>query len=355
MRVRLEDVAREAGVSLAAVSRTLRNKRADSFAPDTRKRIHEAAKRLGYRPNFAAQALASGRTHLVSLWTYHPYQAVAVQVMEHLDQQAHDHGYGLLVSDVATHEGASFQPAFSPVASDGLLALDCGPFADMIARVRPSEETPVVSLGTNVLPGTDAVRIDLAAAFTAAVEHLAAQGCRRIAYFSAPPLSAGRAPTSFATPRGAYTTFMAATGLPAEFIEAQPATRAAARKAIVEYIRAKGCPEAVLCRNDDLVIGAYRAICDLGLEVGRDVLLVGCDGQEDTEYFPCPISTIVFPIAEMCRLAWEHLESRIGGADVAIREATFDARLEIRQSSKRESQDETKPRIVRNTRMKRKN
>ena len=78
-------------------------------------------------------SLASGRTHLVSLWTYHPYQAVAVQVMEHLDQQAHDHGYGLLVSDVATHEGASFQPAFSPVASDGLLALDCGPFADMIA------------------------------------------------------------------------------------------------------------------------------------------------------------------------------------------------------------------------------
>src|SRR5258708_2036954 len=131
MPVTLQDVAREAGVSLAAVSRTLRGNGADRFKPATRRRIEQAAKRLGYRPNFAARVLASGRTNLVSLWTYHPYQAVAVQVMEKFDWLAHERGYGLLVSDVATHEGESFAPAFAPVACDGLLGLDCGPFAEM--------------------------------------------------------------------------------------------------------------------------------------------------------------------------------------------------------------------------------
>ncbi len=128
---------------------------------------------------------------------------------------------------------------------------------------------------------------------------------------------------------------MSTAGLSTEFIAVQPPTRAAARQTIVDYIRAQGCPDAILCRNDDLAIGAYRAACDLGLEVGRDLLLVGCDGQEDTEYFPCPVSTIVFPIAEMCRLSWEFLESRMNGTDAPLGETTLEARLEIRQSSQK--------------------
>ena len=66
-----------------------------------------------------------------------------------------------------------------------------------------------------------------------------------------------------------------------------------------------------MCRNDDLAIGAYRGMCDLGISVGKDVLLVGCDGVEETRFMPCPVSTIVLPVRQMCQLAWQFMERRL--------------------------------------------
>jgi LacI family transcriptional regulator len=243
-----------------------------------------------------------------------------------------------VVSDIATRGIAEFDPSTAPVACDGLLALDCGPFAETIARVRPAEDTPVVSLGTNVLPGTDAVRIDLAPAFRAATEHLIAQNCRRIVYASTATTIGRFANLSmtFVRPRDAYFEAMAEAGLAASFLPLENAARSTARQATLDYVREKGCPDAILCRNDDIAIGTYAAACQLGLEVGRDLLIVGCDGQESTEYFPCPLSTIVFPVAEMCRVAWEFMQARLDGKGGELQEVTLDARLEVRQSAIRQ-------------------
>ena len=64
----------------------------------------------------------------------------------------------------------------------------------------------------------------------------------------------------------------AAAGLETELIPMATASRNSAREAAVAHVRANGCPDAFLCRNDDLAIGAYRGMCDLGIRVGEDVL-----------------------------------------------------------------------------------
>ena len=101
-------------------------------------------------------------------------------------------------------------------------------------------------------------------------------------------------------------------GLTDEYIHMETDTRAGSRQTLVDYVGKRGCPDGILCRDDETALGAYRAICDLGLRVGRDVLLVGCDGIQDTQYLECPLSTIVMPVPRMCELAWQFLRQTDG-------------------------------------------
>jgi LacI family transcriptional regulator len=128
---------------------------------------------------------------------------------------------------------------------------------------------------------------------------------------------------------------MLAAGLETELIPLAIASRDSAREATVAHVRVHGCPDAFLCRNDDLAIGTYRAMCDLGKRVGEDVLLVGCDGVEVTRFMPCPVSTIFLPVPQMCRLAWEFMENRLANPAAEIQQATLTAKLEVRESSRR--------------------
>src|SRR5271157_4255941 len=155
MKVTLQDVARAAGVSPATVSRVLAGHAARFYVPSTRQRIKEAAKRLGYRPSFAARALATGRTSLVTLWSYHPYQAFFAAIMEGMQKQAQERGYGLLVADAAVRDTDEYGSNAAVWSCDGILAMDCGEFAQRVLQSRPSKDTPIVSIGTTLVPETD--------------------------------------------------------------------------------------------------------------------------------------------------------------------------------------------------------
>ncbi len=334
MSVTLQDVAQEAGVSLATASRVLAGHKAQFFVPSTRQRIKEAAQKLGYRPNFAARALATGRTSLVTLWSYHPYQAFFATVMEGLQKQAQAHGYGLLVADVAFGDPGESGPNRCLWPSDGILAMDCGQWADRLLRARPSDQTPIVSMGTTIVPETDTVQLDLSHAFRQATEHLAAQGCRRIAYFSVGPENESAVLAQcYRAPRLAYQAALGDLGLAEEYIYLHAETRAASRQTIIDHVHQHGCPDAILCRDDEMAIGTYRAMCDLEIRVGRDVLLVGCDGIQDTQYLECPLSTIVLPVPRMCELAWQFLAKRMADPSAPRQHVVLEASLMLRESS----------------------
>jgi LacI family transcriptional regulator len=345
MSVTLQDVAQAAGVSAATVSRVLSGHKAKLFVPSTRQRIHEAAKRLGYRPSLAARALATGRTALVTLWSYHPYQPFYAMVMESVQKQAREHGYGLLVADVAAGGPGDVGPNAAVWPSDGILAVDCGEYSERVFQASPNANTPVVSMGTVVIPETDVVQLDLSNAFRQATEHLVAEGCRRIAYFSYLPKNEnGVLARCYRAPRNAYRTAIHDAGLEEEYIWMNSDTRAASRRTLVDYVRKHGWPDGILCRDDETAIGAYRAICDLGKRVGRDVLLIGCDGIQDTQYLECPLSTVAAPVERMCELAWEFLANRMANPSAPRQHALVEAALVLRESSQRSTKRARKKR-----------
>ena len=137
----------------------------------------------------------------------------------------------------------------------------------------------------------------------------------------------------FAAPRDAYVAVMHDAGLTPELVPLTDASREFAREAASTHVREHGCPDAFLCRNDDLAIGAYRAMSELGHSVGEDVLLVGCDGIEDTRFMPAAISTIVLPVERMCERVWELMERRLSQPDGEIEVEIMSGTLKIRESS----------------------
>jgi len=234
----------------------------------------------------------------------------------------------------------------SPWSVDGIIAHEAAPaliaqFGDrydadnQAAREmdRPGETVslpvPVVCTGAyNLLEGTDRVQIDLRPGATAAMEHLLGSGRRRIAYLTDDlPNRGGDARHT------AYVAGMQGAGRPREFVATENDSRVCARETVRAYIQAHGCPEALFCHNDDLAIGAYRGLCDLGFKVPQDCALVGCDGIEDTEYLEVPITTIVQPLAEMCSRAWEYLERRIREPDAPVQITVLEPKLVIREST----------------------
>ena len=192
MAASLRQVAEEAAVSQATASRVLSGNGAELFSPDTRRRIEEVARRLGYRPNHTARALATGRTGLMTLWSYPPYSSFFNLVLAEMQRQSQQKGLGLLVADISVRQTAQGFSSSAIWPSDGILALDCGSWATEILDARPSGKTPIVSLGTSCIDNTDSARLDLSGAFTEATNHLISQGCRRIAYMSR--LCAGECP-----------------------------------------------------------------------------------------------------------------------------------------------------------------
>jgi LacI family transcriptional regulator len=176
----------------------------------------------------------------------------------------------------------------------------------------------------------DTVGIDLAGGARAAVQHLLDVGCCRIAYV------AERMPDAGGEARhDSYTRVVERAGQPTEVILTGTQFRADVRRRLRDYLGEHGCPDGLFCTNDEVALGAYRALCDLGIRVPDDVALVGCDGIEDTEYLERPLTTIVQPVDQMCALAWQFLQRRIDDPSLPWQHALLAPQLVIRDSSRR--------------------
>lgn len=182
----IEDVAREAGVSISTVSYALSGKR--SITEDTRRRVLEVAQRLGYAPKAAARALAARRSSIIAVTT--PLHADTDQTAHMafamaVTRAARDHDYDtlLLVHDDAL-EGMRRSAATS--LADGIVVLDVAardPRADLARELA----CPVVFIGLPADPeGLICVDLDFEAATRQALDVLRAAGHRTVGLLAQP-------------------------------------------------------------------------------------------------------------------------------------------------------------------------
>jgi len=327
------DVAKQAEVSGATVSRVLSGRQDLSISSETRRRVLIAAERLGYRPNQSARALVTGRTNLVALWMHQLHTPFHAHVAHLTAFRNRPPAYQILVT--ATESGWIPSPASHGVGAamvDGVIAHECADYVRAFIESHPSSCPPIVGIGAYYVDSTDFVGVDLYAGQVEATRHLYATGFCRIAFL----VNEGSSGSGEARPDG-YNAVMQEAGLVPEYIltPGHDQRRAAARRAVHDHVVSRGHPDGLICLNDDMAIGANRALRELGLKVPEDVCLIGCDGIEDTEYQVPALSTVVQPLSEMCTLAWQYLQARMKDPSIPLQQTVLPARLVIRASSLR--------------------
>ena len=321
-RVTLQDIADVAGVKKMAVSNALNGTR--SVAPATRERIQRIASELNYIPNFAARALAQGRTGIIAILsgpTNEPYYGTIVHLLEqHLSAQ----GFHLLLIR-SPGEARELVNATGHLAVDGAIAVDR---IDLVQEFRPHPTIPCVSISSSPQFAVDNIFVDLSSSVEQAIGLMLDQNRQRIAYLVT---SDGMANES-ETRAGAYRNAMKAAGRLVEIINVTTDDLDELEAKFKAYLEEKGCPDGLLCQNDEVAISAFHVLRELGLAIPDDILLVGCDGQRHLKYFSPPLSTIVQPMEEICKLAWEFLQRRIAEPDLPHQVATVTGRLVVRES-----------------------
>ncbi|MER6158907.1 LacI family DNA-binding transcriptional regulator [Streptomyces sp. NPDC001868] len=266
------DVARLAGVSRATVSYVLNNTSAVRISEPTRRRVHEAAKELGYVPHAAARSLRAGHSRLVLMPTpnvpigplYSQFINEIQWALSRLDYTVVQHGGIGLRGDDAARAWAELRPVAVIVPGVGI-----GPQG--VAVLKRSGAKAVVTLTPEPVEGAHALILDHAGVGHSAGRHLVERGRRRIGVvvpeepgfgvFSLPRLAGVR--------RAVQGTDATVTELPLAYDEA-----AAAR--LARDWRSLGL-DAVFAYNDEYAMLVMRALQDEGIGVPEETAVVGAD------------------------------------------------------------------------------
>jgi LacI family transcriptional regulator, repressor for deo operon, udp, cdd, tsx, nupC, and nupG len=300
----IEDVAAQAGVSMATVSRALRG--LPNVAENTRERVLAVAKTLNYRPDPHASRLAAGRTHAVGMavpWLGRWYFSQIVSGAREAFAAA---GYDLLLFGVGSGEERSrFVHEWGVLDKrvDGLLLVDL--------RLDPAELNAVRLAGTTVVSVGDryedfpSVTVDNRAGAMIAVQHLLNLGHQEIGLIGDTP-----GPLPFSVPsdrRAGWAAALTEAGIePRTDLEASGRfTVEGGHRAMTQILAARKRPTAVFCMSDEMAMGAIKAVRDHGLRVPEDISIVGFDGHELAEVMD--LTTVSQPVAESGRKAGEFL------------------------------------------------
>jgi DNA-binding LacI/PurR family transcriptional regulator len=266
------DVARLAGVSRATVSYVLNNTRSVRISEPTRRRVHEAARELGYVPHAAARSLRAGHSRMVLMPAptfpvgplYSRFLDELQSALGRLDYTVVQHGTVGLQGDEAARAWAELRPVAVLVPGVGL-----GPRG--VAVLKRAGARAVVTLGPDRVDGAHALLADHDIVGQCAGAHLYARGRRRVGVVvpEEPGLEVFSAPRLAGVRQALRGTAATVTELPLAYTE-ESAAELAARW------RESGL-DAVFAYNDEYAMLLMRALQDEGLRVPEDVAVVGAD------------------------------------------------------------------------------
>lgn len=322
------DVARQAGVSIASVSRVLNGQ--GSPRANTRERVMQAVRELGFVPDGAARALSNGLKEVVGVVFRRGEEMLFADEDESLlfmdvinrgvEVEAQRRGFDVLMSSVGwSDDNVLARLGALAGKADGLILHDRMLSAVGIARL--ADIVPIVTLAGSPTPASMNVRCDNEAGMRALVRHLAVDhGYSSIAYLSGRPDS----PDNIARAR----VFKAeATSAGAEIrlgASWQGNYMAEGGASVIESLLDAGTPlpRAIVCANDQTAIGVMHALARRGIRVPKDVAVTGFDDVPVARHLHPPLTTVRQPMQEMGARAFDVLYSRIstgkGEPDVVL-------------------------------------
>ncbi len=309
MPVTMMDIAKDLKVSVVTVSKVLRNQGRISEA--TRKRVLSHAKKLNYQMNWVARSLVTRRTYTIGLLLpefAHPFFA---EIARAVANSVRPHGYHVLIASFEEDPELEASEVGSLLARqvDGLIIASAQPSrqAEMFKRVA-ERKTPYVLIDRPIR-GLRAcfVGADNRAIGRMATEHLIACGCRCIAHLRGPEVGIANERLE------GYGRALRSAGLrhDARYVIDAGHTDATGYEGMRKLLDLKPPPDGVFCYNDLVAIGAMRAIREAGLELPRDVAVVGAGNVHYNDALSVPLTSVDQGTCKIGTLAAELLLARI--------------------------------------------
>lgn len=326
--MKMKNVAKLANVSIATVSRVFTG--SDTVADETRKKVMKVIKELDYHPNVLARQLRRMKTKTIVVVVPDITNTFFSQVLRGIEVIARGNGYRVLLGDTENNIAIErkYLKALYEKYADGLILLTARMERDRIESL--AEKYPVV-LACEYLKGSNipTVSIDNINAARRATEHLIKLGHKRIAHITGPMnvvLSRDRL-------KG-YKQTMKTYGVEIDplLINEGDFYYKTGYDLMLKLMSIDNPPTAIFAANDEMAIGAIKAIQSQGLKVPEDIAIVGFDNIEMSAFFSPSLTTIGQPTYKIGEKAMNLLLNLFRGKKLKKNQFVLDTKLIVRES-----------------------
>jgi DNA-binding LacI/PurR family transcriptional regulator len=329
-RITLDDVAQLAGVSSQTVSRVVNNHR--YVSEDTRRRVMDAIRKLDYRPNRAARNLVTRRSCMLGIITFGLHHFGPAQMVNNVERTAKERGYGVNFSTINTMAPDEIHAAIENLggrAVDGLVLVTPTVGVSYEALVRICGDIPFVQIDTELGAQVPSVVIDQRHGSHLVAQHLINLGHSQICEISGPLDWFG----AQARHESWQETLLAAGLEPGLSVAGDWTARGgyeAGRRLLDHRVRFTG----LVVANDQMALGAIRALREQGWRVPEDVSVVGFDDIPEAAFFDPPLTTVRQNFAALGEQSVDYLVALIDNPETPIHQRVLYTRLIERQSAR---------------------
>jgi len=301
MTVTIYDVAREAGVSMATVSRVVNNN--PNVKPQTRKKVYEAIERLGYRPNAVARGLASKKTTTVGVVIPDISDSIVAEVARGIEDIANMYHYNIILCNADRRKDKEIRVINTLLEKqvDGLLFMGGMVTEEHIQAFRTSS-VPVVLCATSdenqIVPSVD---IDHQSAAKDAVQALIARGHRKIAMISGTLEDLTHNYMRYQGYRKALEE--AGIAFNEDYVRIGNNRYESGIEVMNYFLQLEDRPTAILAVNDEMAIGAIHTVLDNGLSVPDDISVIGIDNVRIASMVRPRLTTVAQPMYDIGAVA----------------------------------------------------
>jgi DNA-binding LacI/PurR family transcriptional regulator len=329
--VTLKVVAQHLGLTPGTVSAVLNDAPSARFIPqETKNRIHAAAKKLDYRPNFFARTLRNKRTYTIGVIAEEIGDSYGSLVISGIEEYLRTKDYFFLTV-VHRHD-----PKLLNRYSQLLLQRGVEGFITVDLQLSEALPLPTVAVpGHRRFPGVTNVVLDHHRAAQVALRHLLELGHKDIAFMKGQAFSSDSADRWEAIVQVASDLKIEIKPELTVQIDIDDPTPQVGYPFAKQLLERKVPFTALFAYNDISALGAIRAFQEAGLRVPQDISVIGFDDIQGAAYSNPSLTTVRQPLAEMGRIAAKALLERIEGKKDGPAEIAIEPSLVVRQSTGR--------------------
>ncbi|OFI06161.1 catabolite control protein A [Clostridium acetireducens DSM 10703] len=331
MAASIKDVAKEAGVSIATVSRVLND--IDVVNEETKKKVLKAIDKLGYRPNIVARSLKTQKTKTVGIIIPDISSQFYPEIVRGAEDVANIYDYNIMLcnTDLDLEKEMEYLKVLKEKMVDGVLYMSNSLEKNIIELINQLEMPLVLVETTDKEKMFPSVTIDNKKAAYDAVEYLIKKGNRKIAYIGTPEIAVNASALRYMGYKEALQKNNIEINEDIIYFSGMKARHGYEG---VNTILNKTCIDAVFCTSDEIAMGAINALRDRNMDVPSEVEVIGFDNIYASSIFYPKLTTVSQPMYDMGSVGMRMLIKIINKERIEKQHYVLSHEIIVRNSSR---------------------